>query len=255
MAQASAPRLCAALLPALLLLLLGAAEAAPTIRTDNSPVCNQIFPQCQAKCKQGLDFMFVCSAGNGPNGGPYILCQCVAPALPVGPKAQAASLVLANWPGSKACNDKTWLNDCTSRMSVQVDGSSVLFTPAVTNFANEACDPAPGVVIGPKGAQAAVSFPQYPIGLTSTGPDGTLTIDFSATAADDPNNMDWSQCIVTYKIIQGTFLNPQLGPAAQQGAAALQQARQQQAASAASSSRPLLLLLLVAAVLASFMWL
>eukprot|EP00882_Tetradesmus_deserticola_P031330 GHRQ01035427.1.p1 GENE.GHRQ01035427.1~~GHRQ01035427.1.p1 ORF type:complete len:143 (+),score=32.82 GHRQ01035427.1:343-771(+) len=88
MAKASAPRLCAALLPALLLLLLGAAEAAPTIRTDNSPVCNQIFPQCQAKCKQGLDFMFVCSAGNGPNGGPYILCQCVAPALPVGPKAQ-----------------------------------------------------------------------------------------------------------------------------------------------------------------------
>jgi hypothetical protein len=165
----------------------------------------------------------------------------------------AASLVLANWPGSKACNDKTWLNDCTSQMSVQVDGSNVLFTPAIKAFANEACDPAPGVVIGPRGTQAAVSFPQYPIGLTSTGPDGTLTIDFSSTAGDDPNNMDWSQCIVTYKIIKGTFLNPQLGLGAQQGAAALQQARQQQAAapaSAAGSSRPLLLLqLLVAAVL------
>jgi hypothetical protein len=166
----------------------------------------------------------------------------------------AASLVLSNWPGSKACNDKTWLNDCTSQMSVQVDGSGVLFTPAIKNFANEACDPAPGVVIGPKGTQAAVSFPQYPIGLTSTGPDGTLTIDFSATAGDDPNNMDWSQCIVTYKIIKGTFLNPQLGLGAQQNAMALQQSRQQQAlaatASAASSSRPLLLLqLLVAAAL------
>lgn len=32
--------------------------------------------------------MFVCSAGNGPQGGPYVLCQCVAPAMPVGPKAQ-----------------------------------------------------------------------------------------------------------------------------------------------------------------------
>lgn len=52
-----------------------------------------------------------------------------------------------------------------------------------------------------------MSFPQYPIGVTSTGPDGTFQIDFSATAADDPNNMDWSQCIVSYKIIQGSFLN------------------------------------------------
>lgn len=171
----------------------------------------------------------------------------------------AASLVLANWPGSRACNDKTWLNDCTSRMSVQVDNSSVLFTPAIQSFANEACDPAPGVVIGPRGTQAAVSFPQYPIGLTSTGPDGTLTIDFSVTAADDPNNMDWSQCIVTYKIVQGSFLNPQLGLGPQQGAAALQQARQQQAVaaeSAASSSQPLLLLLvLVAAALVPLVWL
>lgn len=247
MAGASLWRISAALLP--VLLLLGSAHAAPTVRTDSSPICNSVFPACQAKCPRGQDYMFVCSAGNGPQGGPYVLCQCVAPAMPVGPKAQAASLVLANWPGSKACNDKTWMNDCTSQMSVQVDGPGVLFTPAIKNFANEACDPAPGVVIGPKGTQAAVSFPQYPIGLTSTGPDGTLTIDFSATAGDDPNGMDWSQCIVTYKIVKGTFLNPQLGLGGT--AAALQQSRQQQAiapASAAGSSRPLLLLqLLVAA--------
>jgi hypothetical protein len=117
-------------------------------------------------------------------------------------------MVLSNWPGSKACNDKTWINDCTSKMTAQVNGSNVVLTPAVSAAFNEKCDPVQGLVIGPKGTQAAVSFPQYPIGLTSTGPDGTFQIDFSATAADDPNNMDWSQCIVTYKIIQGSFLNP-----------------------------------------------
>lgn len=125
------------------------------------------------------------------------------PAVPTG-----AQMVLSNWPGSKACNDKTWINDCTSKMTAQVNGSNVVLTPAVSAAFNERCDPVQGLVIGPKGTQAAVSFPQYPIGLTSTGPDGTFQIDFSATAADDPNNMDWSQCIVTYKIIQGSFLNP-----------------------------------------------
>lgn len=117
-------------------------------------------------------------------------------------------MVLSNWPGSKACNDKTWINDCTSKMTAQVNGSNVVLTPAVSQAFNEKCDPVRGLVIGPKGTQAAVSFPQYPIGLTSTGPDGTFQIDFSATAGDDPNNMDWSQCIVSYKIIQGSFLNP-----------------------------------------------
>lgn len=117
-------------------------------------------------------------------------------------------MVLANWPGAKACNDKTWINDCTSKMTAQVNGSNVLLTPAVSSAFHESCDPVQGIVIGPKGTQAAVSFPQYPIGLTSTGPDGTLQIDFSATAADDPNNMDWSGCIISYKIIQGSFLNP-----------------------------------------------
>jgi hypothetical protein len=158
-----------------------------------------------------------------------------------------AQLVLAQggWPGSKACNDKTWINDCTSKMTAQVNGSSVILTPAVSAAFNEKCDPVRGIVIGPKGTSAAVSFPQYPIGVTQTGPDGTLQIDFSTTAGDDPNNMDWSQCIVTYKIIQGTFLNPIGGMGAAGGLAARQQAAiagttRSAAAGAASSGVQLL---------------
>jgi hypothetical protein len=78
-------------------------SAASIVRSDNSPICNSILPRCQAKCPNGQDFMYVCSAGNGPNGGPYILCQCVAPALPVGPPQQGEkSLTLYNLTGS-AC--------------------------------------------------------------------------------------------------------------------------------------------------------
>lgn len=135
-------------------------------------------------------------------------------------------------------------------MSAQVNGSNVLFTPAVSSAFNENCAPASGIVIGPKGASAAVSFPQYPIGITQTGADGSLTIDFSQTAADDPNQMDWTQCIVRYKIVQGTFLNPQLGASAQ--AAALQALQQQQgtaASSSAASSEPRPLLHLLGAVI------
>jgi len=111
-----------------------------------------------------------------------------------------------------------------------------------------------GVVIGPKGTQAAVSFPQYPIGLTSTGPDGTMQIDFSSTASDDPNNMDWSQCIVTYKIIQGSFLNPVAGmygnAMANRGAMDAQQTgRGNAAGSAAGGMLHLLAMATVAAVL------
>lgn len=68
-------------------------------------------------------------------------------------------------------------------------------------------------------------FPQYPIGLTSTGPDGSVTIDFSQTAADDPNQNDWSKCILTYKIIQGSFLDPRAAVAAQKQQQYLQQAQ------------------------------
>lgn len=175
-----------------------------------------------------------------------------AVALPILCCCAAARLVLdqASWPGSRACNEKTWLNDCTSQMTASVNGSSVLFTPSTSSAFNERCDPAPGVVLAPNGATAAVTFPQYPIGITSTGPDGTLTIDFSQTAADDPNQMDWSQCIVRYKIVQGTFLNPQLGTAAQQ--AALQALQQQQqgagTTSGAADSRPRELLQLLIAM-------
>lgn len=189
-----------------------------------------------------------------------LLCPSLHPCPQQPP---AAKLVLANWPGSKACNDKTWINDCTSQMTAQVNGTNVVFTPSVSNAFNEKCDPASGIVIGPKGTQAAVSFPQYPIGLTSTGPDGTLQIDFSTTAADDPNNMDWSQCVVSYKIIQGQFLNPMTGfgaaggmspYAAAQGAAG---ARANAAGSSSSSSSAWLLAaqLLAAAAVAAWVML
>jgi hypothetical protein len=56
---------------------------------------------------------------------------------------------------------------------------------------------------------------QYPIGITSTAPDGTVVIDFSQTAADDPNGHDWSRCILTYKIAQGFFLDPRSAVLAQ----------------------------------------
>jgi hypothetical protein len=156
-------------------------------------------------------------------------------------------MVLSNWPGSKACNDKTWINDCTSRMTAQVNGSSVVLTPAVSEAFHERCDPVRGIVIGPKGTQAAVSFPQYPIGITSTGPDGTFQIDFSATASDDPNMMDWSQCTVSYKIIQGSFLNPLVGMGNQRQTNALAAGQTRSAAGTASAGN----LQLVAAVLAA----
>jgi hypothetical protein len=165
--------------------------------------------------------------------------------MPVGPPQQVAKLVLSNWPGAKACNDKTWINDCTSQVTSLINGTQVTLTPAVASAFNEQCDPAPGVVIGPKGMQAAISFPQYPIALTSTGPDGTLTVDFSATASNDPNQMDWSQCVVTYKVVQGTFLPPPVGMQASRNAMANQQANQQAINSAGSKSRALSLLQLM----------
>jgi hypothetical protein len=207
-----------------------------------------------------------------------------------------ARLALSNWPGAKACNQKTWVsprrtfsnefrkrmlplvgakaalasgpnpaqrgrrpapspqpsrnppclaprpqaNDCTTQLTAAVNGTAVTLTPAVGSAFNENCAPASGIVIGPKGAQAAVVFPQYPIGLTSTGADGSVTIDFSQTAADDPNQNDWSQCILTYRVVQGTFLDPRLAIAQQRQQQALVQqqagAQQGQAAKAASGA-------------------
>jgi hypothetical protein len=292
-ASLAALRACAALL-----LLRGACAA--VVRHDNSPVCVSSLPLCDSKCR-GQDYFFICSAGSGPDGGPYMVCRCAAPAPPLGPQQQgeqgarasatwgarpragragsaaascsrsgaprcasaarsphrppstphppcphspppvhhpkAARLVLdpeIGWPGANACNQKTWANDCTSQMTAYINGTTVSLVPAVKSAFNEECAPAPGLVIGPKGTQAAVVFPQYPIGLTATGPDGTLTIDFSATAADDPNQMDWSKCILTYRIVQGSFLDPRVAQAA-----ALQQQQaliaQQQAALAAAA--------------------
>jgi hypothetical protein len=149
------------------------------------------------------------------------------------PRAPAvARLVLDSeigWPGAQACNSKTWANDCTTQMTAVINGTDVSLIPAVRQAFNEDCSPASGIVIGPKGTQAAVVFPQYPIGLTSTGPDGTFQIDFSQTAVDDPNGNDWSRCILTYRIVQGAFLDPRAAQAATLAA-------QQQAAAAAAAA-------------------
>ena len=87
--------------------------------------------------------------------------------------------------------------------------------PGVSAFSNENCAEFKGKILGPRGLQAAMALPdgQYPIGLTSTGPDGSVQIDFSTQGTSDPmfSHKDWSQCIVTYKIIQGQFLNPPVG--------------------------------------------
>lgn len=60
---------------------------------DNSPVCVQSLPRCEAQCPaaSGKDYIFVCAAGSGPNGGPYVVCQCVAPAAPNPPQQQGKS--------------------------------------------------------------------------------------------------------------------------------------------------------------------
>jgi hypothetical protein len=72
---------------------------AQVVRTDMSPVCNSFMPQCEAKCKRGETFIYVCSAGNGPRGGPYIICRCAAPKLPVGPPQQGESRWFHSGPG------------------------------------------------------------------------------------------------------------------------------------------------------------
>jgi hypothetical protein len=87
--------------------------------------------------------------------------------------------------------------------------------PGVSAFSNENCAEFKGKVLGPKGLQAAMALPdgQYPIGLASTAPDGSVQIDFATQGGTDPmfSHKDWSQCLVTYKIIQGSFLNPPVG--------------------------------------------
>lgn len=77
------------LLVCLCVALFCSSAAAQIIRSDNSPVCNTYLPQCEAKCKRGEAYIFVCSAGNGPQGGPYIICRCAAPFTPVGPPQQS----------------------------------------------------------------------------------------------------------------------------------------------------------------------
>ncbi len=70
-------------LPHLLLgLLLGTAVNAAVVDWDNSPICRTNLPACQASCKAPMDYLFVCSAGSGPGGGPSVKCNCVTSAEP-----------------------------------------------------------------------------------------------------------------------------------------------------------------------------
>lgn len=71
-----------------LALLLLHTVGAVVISHDNSAVCQSIVPQCEAKCK-GQDYIFVCAAGNGPMGTPYVICRCANPAPPVGGPQQS----------------------------------------------------------------------------------------------------------------------------------------------------------------------
>lgn len=69
-------------------LLQGAAAQGNVIKHDNSPVCTTVLPACEAKC-QGQLFFFICAAGNGPMGSPYVICRCAKPAPAVGGPQQS----------------------------------------------------------------------------------------------------------------------------------------------------------------------
>jgi hypothetical protein len=64
--------------------LMASTAQAGVIDYDMSPVCQAFLPKCQAQCKAPADFIFVCSAGSGPNGGPLVKCDCLQPAQPAG---------------------------------------------------------------------------------------------------------------------------------------------------------------------------
>jgi hypothetical protein len=71
-----------------LALLLAHGAAAAVIQQDNSAVCVSVMPACEAKCK-GQQYFFICAAGNGPMGTPYIICRCAQPAPAVGGPQQS----------------------------------------------------------------------------------------------------------------------------------------------------------------------
>jgi hypothetical protein len=169
---------------------------------DMSPVCQATLPQCRAECapKQGTVMLYQCSAGNGLNGGPAINCQCVIPGKPSGGD-QAAILQLVDQPGGRACNSKTWINDCATQMRAVVTGASVVLTPAISDFMGQRCQSVAGIVLGANQVALSMST-QYPIGISTSAPDGTVQIQFSQTGDER-----YANCYATYKVAQGTFLN------------------------------------------------
>lgn len=70
-----------------IMLMLQSASAA-VISQDNSPVCESVEPACEAKCR-GQEYFFICAAGSGPLGTPYVICRCANPAPPVGGPQQS----------------------------------------------------------------------------------------------------------------------------------------------------------------------
>jgi hypothetical protein len=121
----------------------------------------------------------------------------------------AAILQLVDQPGGRACNSKTWINDCAGQLRAVVQGFKVVLTPSISDFMGQHCQTLNGIVLAPN--QVAVSMStQYPIGISTSAPDGTVQIQFSQTGDER-----YANCYATYKIAQGTFLNgPPPGAAA-----------------------------------------
>ncbi|KIZ06269.1 hypothetical protein MNEG_1695 [Monoraphidium neglectum] len=132
--------------------------------------------------------------------------DCARVSLPPSPSklVAVARLELIHWPGAEACNQLTWANDCGGNLAAAIDGTSVTLTPAVAPAFKALCPASAGVAIGQGSkAQAAVAFPQHPVGVVSAKPDGTVTFDFTRAASDDA---DWSKCMLTYRVAEGSFL-------------------------------------------------
>jgi len=92
-----------------------------------------------------------------------------------------------------------------------VTGFSVVLTPSIGDFMGQRCQTLGGIVLGPNQVALSMST-QYPIGISTSAPDGTVQIQFAQTGDER-----YANCYATYKVAQGTFLNGP--PPARRGAA------------------------------------
>lgn len=104
-----------------------------------------------------------------------------------------------DFPGAKRCLQKTWINDCGTNMIATISGAAANFTPTITSAFGNPCNTVSGIVIGPN--KAAIAWPEYPLGILTSNPDGSIAIQF--TPFDDGSQ----ECFATYKITQGSFMN------------------------------------------------